>query len=169
MSKKKPAAPATTAPESPGAATPGALIPVNSEHGALVPLPSGWEIAPVADLGLVTYSDTAARTVHARLPHCPCATIADDGRHYLSLHLDVRITARQSRALNRAVAGLDAAGAQADGASNSRGRVIQRGDAIRWLLDRLADELDVGDLLLAGSAPTPPTPPVGLDDATLGT
>jgi hypothetical protein len=79
-----------------------------------------------------------------------------------------RLTTRQSAALDRLVVGLDAAGATVTLASNPRGRVINRPDAIRWLLDQLADRLDLVDQLPPDAPAAPVEPPLALPPEMLG-
>jgi len=85
---------------------------------------------------------------------------------YVPDKIEARITPRQSVALDRVLVGLDRSGATVAYASNQRGRVVTRADALRYVLEWLAEGQDAA----AASAPPAPTePPVTLDDATLGT
>lgn len=65
--------------------------------------------------------------------------------HVAVARLDVRLTARQQTALRRLFDGLQATGATVHGGSrgNVDMQVTNQGDAARWLLDRLADAMDI--------------------------
>ena len=65
----------------------------------------------------------------------PISKPVDGG--YRSNHVDVQLTSRQADALHHVLAGLDAAGARLDDGR----RVFHKVDVVRWILEKVADEL----------------------------
>jgi len=74
----------------------------------------------------------AAETVCVEVP------LAELGDCHLTRHCEARLDHRQAVALQRLHNGLDAAGARLAGGK----RIYSRPDAVRWLLERIADKTE---------------------------
>ena len=90
-------------------------------NGAAAHVPPGHILVP-------------ARLVKTVVVLCPVGDL--DSGHYVSRHVEVQLNHEQSTALKRLFHGLEAAAAKlASGRS-----VVTAADAVRWLLERVADE-----------------------------
>lgn len=75
----------------------------------------------------------AGQQVTVQLPVCQ-----PEGNEYIPLKIEARLTDRQARALFALRNALDRQTATTDNGQ----RVVQNPDALRWLLEQIADQLD---------------------------
>jgi len=96
------------------------------------PLPAAEETTEAAPAAEPAPIDPGQQSAIIELP------VAELGNEYVSRHCEARLNHRQSVALQRLFNGLDAAGARLAGGN----RIYSRPDAVRWLLEQIAEAID---------------------------
>lgn len=97
-----------------------------------------------AGTDIVLPTDKSTQSTEADAPEVvrtPIVAVlaSKDGTGYISRHIDVRLTDRQSRALARLTSGLQQIHAMYVSRTGAR-HVDTKVDAVRWLLDTIADQ-----------------------------